>query len=623
MSTPPHPLGRLMGAYDFGLGRPNGGWSTATIHQRPPRIGGTPGACGCGGNCGGGGSKAGCSCSTCTAGTAAAHAPRLPIRFQPMQNGWTTLRDRPVVLPTAWSPARRLTREVQTLGSAGRAGATLSAALEGLDARVLAPEIEGLGNRAAAGSATVAARGLGARAWSKQQGGQDVAPDEVYIYLSVGPRDDNTGISCTHGDTRTCSLWRIHSSFSQMKALAVLRVRAALPPGVGACAGWLGHADPAATTRGRVAYVERCHDINGGARWASIIAEDVGGKRVKAFDGTGAPGAADDVSAAYPAWLGESIVFNVSEQWTSTLWLTGVWPTFTGVGQYLGPTGMVAQDMSFSDPNVIEDGESGGARIVTFGGACESKGSVDGVCDANDATDTNGDGIFDAIDARNHGWERIPRTFPLFYESYAQAALPQDSGLDNAGAAIRFSECHHPAWRPDGQAFRCTRYQSPEVMSLHETGCEVRRLYTFSYADSYATATALIEVPSREEIRRIPKTIDGDVIADLGVGAADLFMPRTAEEFPNEGCGAYIWKFAEWCGSSDWAVATLFCTENSSLDPNVVRRSRVVLIDLRAWSETTGADRYVDLTSWVEDSLGVDPGSADGAFSSCSAVPGY
>ena len=197
-------------------------------------------------------------------------------------------------------------------------------------------------------------------------------------------------------------------------------------------------------------------------------------------------------------------------------------------------------------------------------------------------------------------------------------------------AAYPPPECHHPAWSPDGTRILCTRYQAAEhiIGDTQTVGVtvnyDVRRLYQFEWDGTrwvrYRGTTFLAPAPGAM-VEALTGSEFNLITRDTGGTTLGLFPPRTDDGKLAEGCGAYVWKFAEWCASSRYLVATVYCTDNSSSEEGIPLNSRVVLID----TENTGSHLgYTDLVTiieyWLDAGGTTYLGTYSGVFSTCTPV---
>lgn len=405
----------------------------------------------------------------------------------------------------------------------------------------------------------------------------DGASTGVDIYMSAGPRGTNYGAAdfrtCGHLNTATCSLHRIRMNLLTGRVVEWTLVSPAVGGGF-SCVdegnglpGYYGTTEPALSPEGRLVATRRCHRADASAISASIQVWD--------NDGTAGPSVywgGGTQTPQYGNWLTDDVVlYNRHGSSGSSVWAVGSWPDFIDpLGPMLGPA--ASDSDSFQDPNVSHnavDAVGTEPRIVTFGGV---------------------------------GGELIPRVVGMLGEREHAFDLPQHLG------GADFTQCHHPAWRPDGEQILCTRIQEAEVID----GYDVSRLYGFTYdgASLWNDPSALVEFLSPEDFNSM---FPWPTAAPKG-----LFPPRDDSALAGT-CAGYVWKYAEWCGSERFLIATVFCTDADPFGlPFQALASRVVLIDLHADTATTAA--YTDLTAIIERLEHAEPGSYDGAFATCGAA---
>ena len=104
-----------------------------------------------------------------------------------------------------------------------------------------------------------------------------------------------------------------------------------------------------------------------------------------------------------------------------------------------------------------------------------------------------------------------------------------------------------------------------------------------------------------------------------------LFPIRLESQFPlqllpqsEKWCKTIVYKYAEWCGTDDYIVVTLYCaediTEVSSNDPYGVFISRVILVHLPS-------SEYWDLTKVVQEEFFSDDNvRVNGVYATCSGL---
>lgn len=433
----------------------------------------------------------------------------------------------------------------------------------------------------------------------------------VDVYLSAGPHEAPTaagglGRSCNQVDNRNCSIWRVRVGFSATGTPVSARATLMVPSTADwLCPGGWGFAEPAVSPSGdRLAWVGRCHEersplaLGAYAAPAAVIGQVIGTYELS----TGEAGAADygwdgdpdrNRRPQFPNWYDEETLtydkaggpLNAS---MNTLWWAWRFPDWSMRLALLGPEGLFHTSTAYQDgeshPSPRNTGVGSGPRMVSFGGQFQA--------------DPNGILYY----------ELVPRTHGLSGELEQEFQVP-DSWEDRSRP-----ECHHPSWNVSGTEILCTRLQDADIYETTGIRYDYRELYRFSWgavrgAWNTTSTTPLID-------RLVP-----DEVAKL---AADAFgatkYPLRASNAPfAEGCGAYVWKFAHWCGSDRYLVATVYCTDNSSdalVPPNLA--SRVYLIDTEA--DTSLATAYFDLVAPIEGAAKAETGSYHAIFSDCAGL---
>ena len=163
------------------------------------------------------------------------------------------------------------------------------------------------------------------------------------------------------------------------------------------------------------------------------------------------------------------------------------------------------------------------------------------------------------------------------------------------GDAPDFSSCHHPAWNRWGDRIICTRHYKAETRLSGDTEYNLRMLYEFlpSTLGNWTSPSGHLFSPLSPN--------------DLHERWPDIY-PTSSKKL------IYTYKFAEWCGSDDFVVATLFV----SREDQTILCSRVLLIRIAENGVTLDDPEYHDLTSRVEDTLSLERGVVQGVYSTCS-----
>lgn len=463
--------------------------------------------------------------------------------------------------------------------------------------------------RAAGG--LVLARPIAASAAAALYAGEE--DDVVDIYLSAGPHDADGGGSCDRGDYTRCGLWRVRMGLGSKVVYDVKQV--ARTTASAECSGGRYHVEPAvAPGDDRYAWQHHCVDIMTKDAAASIRQAAPTGS-LKREEGRAAnlvpTTAAGTSTPNFPNWYSDhQILYSTNNaDMMGTMWWSRSWNSGTfAEGGGLGPAGVRRQDTGFNDPDTHPAPAYMAApapRVVTFGGP--------------EVTLGNG----------NTYVEHVPRVTDHKGDFKEVFSLPQ--GWRTNDNDERKPECHHPAWNIEGTRILCTRYQDPEpftgAVGDPDEGLdyEARRLYQFEFeaasgtwipaeGDSAGEVGALIERLTAEEFNKISVDATG--------ASLNLFPPRTSDSPSTDECGGYVWKFAEWCGSDRYVIATVYCVSSQSVqdqdaDPTPLQ-SRVVLIDLENSATAAG---YTDLISVIESwILAVAPGEYSGVFGTCQKV---
>ena len=137
------------------------------------------------------------------------------------------------------------------------------------------------------------------------------------------------------------------------------------------------------------------------------------------------------------------------------------------------------------------------------------------------------------------------------------------------------NECHHPAWNPSGDTISCSEQESVEEIN----GIRYRFLYDYQF--------------------------DGTNWVQKG-----LSVDVSNRPFTDAGCTLYTYKYAEWCGSDNYMVATFYCENEQS---KTTIRSRTYLIRRNPY-------RITDLTAIIEAYLGRTFNSLDSMYTTCKIV---
>lgn len=159
----------------------------------------------------------------------------------------------------------------------------------------------------------------------------------------------------------------------------------------------------------------------------------------------------------------------------------------------------------------------------------------------------------------------------------------------------RVSACHHPAWNKSGDRILCTNQSNFEELT---DGSHQRLLYAYQWDGSAWLADgAVFEPPSEVELAE--------------------FLPKGSDSRSFE---RYTYKYAEWCVSDDYLIATLFGDDGGDSDEFSVVSSRVVLI--KVGRSTRAVLGMWDITRAVEDAEGYSEGELRSVFATCAGTRG-
>lgn len=388
----------------------------------------------------------------------------------------------------------------------------------------------------------------------------------VDIYLSAGKAENldsetESYRSCNYNDESNCSLYRLRIVPATGGVIRVERVAQA--------AGGYGAVQPALSPSGdRLAYVLR--NSSGSSQWSYLIAEEVGvgGFRIVSYGRKESGGIIN--RPQFPNWYDDdALLYHTGEQGDTTLYRSTVTDdaayTFGEAEALLGPRSGVSTTTSFADASTRQsDGASAGMRVTTFGPHGEADAAP-----------------------------RVHRLNPLSATSTEVETQDFSLGMNMAGTHI--AECHHPTWNPGGTKVMCTAHGTDAYpLETYPVGGGPQLRFLYMYGQS----------------------------ASRWSGATPAFTPLTPAAlatrfgalFPTGGmpqCRIYTYKYAEWCASENYIVATVFCSDDFYNRTNPAFSSRVMLIQINPL-------RYIDLTSIVEGATGAALGEIHGIYSTCS-----
>jgi hypothetical protein len=151
--------------------------------------------------------------------------------------------------------------------------------------------------------------------------------------------------------------------------------------------------------------------------------------------------------------------------------------------------------------------------------------------------------------------------------------------------------CHHPAWNASGDRITCMVHSPSESIG----GISTKLLY--SYARDAAGRWSL----AGRAFEPVTPTAAGLAVASR----------LTADA----GCQVLTWKYAQYCQSDDYLVATLYCSlgGKSGRRGAEIGASRVLIVH-------TNPVEYFDVTAMVEADAGVPVGTMSSFTGTCRAV---
>lgn len=378
----------------------------------------------------------------------------------------------------------------------------------------------------------------------------EAAGRSVDIYLSAGKKTGD--VSCDAQNDGTCEIWHLKMNLGDAAAGTIEKLVSRVERGDEKFSIIESALSPNGT---RLAWIERSSKSN--QLWAMDLAKK---ERKLVADGgakTGSNGA--KVKPEWPEWLTDSVLL------------------FSGkTGDKDGVAMKTVYSVSVSD--LANPGEAA-PRL----GAAGVDGTKDGT---QDPAVRKGKVV--SFGPENAGANYVPRVQEIGTDgtpkgSYTDFTLGKTAG----GAAIK--ECHHPAWNYAGTAIMCMVQNPQETFD----GTKARLLYTYSDTGSgWANQGRTFE-----PVEMTKSTLDS---AKLLTAAA--------------GCQTINYKYAQWCGSDDYVLATVYCSGAATGDRGApVTASRVMLIG-------TNPVQYVDLTSLIEKNQKGDVGTFSAFTGTCSTA---
>lgn len=170
-------------------------------------------------------------------------------------------------------------------------------------------------------------------------------------------------------------------------------------------------------------------------------------------------------------------------------------------------------------------------------------------------------------------------------------ATPLVIAAGNNAAGQPIQGCHHPAWNASGDRIMCMVHRPSETVG----GMATKLLYTYVRDGAGKWA------------------IGGRAFEPLTPEAAKLAVASKLSA--SAGCELLTYKYAQYCASDDYVVATLYCSTGgkSSGRGAEIGASRVVVI-------RTNPVEYIDITGLVEREQGLSPGALSSFTGTCRAV---
>lgn len=223
-------------------------------------------------------------------------------------------------------------------------------------------------------------------------------------------------------------------------------------------------------------------------------------------------------------------------------------------------------------------------------------------------TDTHPPIVSFGKDLSGGGSATVPRVHALAWQGAAARAgtnwQPEPFQLGTVrtmpGQAVR--DCQHPSWSVDGASIYCWNHSSRDRWPADNARSLLEMTYRYTWSSA---AGAWVQSP--EKWAFIPP--DPATLAQLSHG---LFPAASSASAPH--CEVTAYKQASECGSSDYMVMTLFCSDATYNVAYPTFASRVLLVHREPFA-------YWDLTGLVEAQEGRSLGTVQGIYSACHTVP--
>ena len=149
----------------------------------------------------------------------------------------------------------------------------------------------------------------------------------------------------------------------------------------------------------------------------------------------------------------------------------------------------------------------------------------------------------------------------------------------------KLTECHHGAWSPSGQEIMCHGHKD-----------------TTKYPGSLGSVRMLYEYSQKSDGGWGNQTL---VVDPLDAGSLASALP--AFEGLLNGAGVLSFKYGQYCLKGGWVICTVFAAD----DEKHVLESRVVVV-------RRNRQAFWDITTLVEEALGMSLGAMSGYTGSCS-----
>jgi hypothetical protein len=199
----------------------------------------------------------------------------------------------------------------------------------------------------------------------------------------------------------------------------------------------------------------------------------------------------------------------------------------------------------------------------------------------------------------------VPRVSPVVslseqvpteeFELGSGARFDSTSGRWIGQDGLPIHECHHPAFDISGDHVMC---------HAHKVGDE-------NQETAFATGPGGPVVKLNYLYRQTSAQGWGDPVLPFDPGTPASLEAALGAAMPQADCAAlYSYKFAEFCGTDDFVITTLYCKADRKEPPT---HSRVLIVQ-------RSQRRIWDLTAWVEDLLGQPRGALSAQSGTCGSL---